>query len=299
MLQRIDPKKLNGKQKEVYNFQKSAALLADYGFNCIKLTDDWQGADFLAHHFDGKTTLRVQLKARLTIDRKYQAQDLWMNFPSGGTWYLVPHDKLVEFVGEATNWLNTTSWQENGLYSSANPSPRLLQHLQPFALEDGPVPAAAIPSSPQDPNRPPAPATARPAKPPSTKVENPGPWRHLNISEAVKALRAAGYTCSPSPTHLRGVDLVVRSDEGTPAIHVRCPGRLDIRKKQIGSEISIAFHDQDGTWYLIPHDELVNIAGQHTPWLNSPSWRESGWYSSANPSRRLREAIRRFSLDTG
>ena len=55
--QRIDPDKLNGRQKEIYNFQKSAALLADYGFNCIKLTDDWKGADFLAHHFDGNTTL--------------------------------------------------------------------------------------------------------------------------------------------------------------------------------------------------------------------------------------------------
>ena len=60
MLQPIDPNKLNGKQKEIYNFQKSASLLADYGFNCIKLSDDWQGADFLAHHFDGKTTLKTR-----------------------------------------------------------------------------------------------------------------------------------------------------------------------------------------------------------------------------------------------
>ena len=75
MFQRINPDDLNGRQKEIYNFQKSAALLADYGFNCIKLTDDWQGADFLAHHFDGTTTLKVQLKARLTIDRKYTGQN--------------------------------------------------------------------------------------------------------------------------------------------------------------------------------------------------------------------------------
>ena len=141
MLQRIDPNKLNGKQKEIYNFQKSSALLADYGFNCIKLADDWQGADFLAHHFDGKTTLRVQLKSRLTIDRKYLGQDLWMNFPSAGAWYLVPHDKLVEVIGETTNWLNTSSWQENGLYSSANPSPKLLQQLHPFAVEAAEAPA--------------------------------------------------------------------------------------------------------------------------------------------------------------
>lgn len=28
---------LNAKQREIYNFQKLAAVLADYGFNCIKL----------------------------------------------------------------------------------------------------------------------------------------------------------------------------------------------------------------------------------------------------------------------
>ena len=296
MLKRIDPTKLNGKQKEIYNFQKSAALLADYGFNCIKLTDDWEGADFLAHHFDGKTTLRVQLKARLTIDRKYLGQDLWMNFPSAGTWYLVPHDTLVELIGDATNWLNTTSWMEKGLYSSANPSLRLLQHLHPFAVEDGPYPPAAAPSSPPDSDGPSASIATRPAKPLSTRRQNPGHWRNQNVSDAVKALSAAGYTCSPSPTHLKGVDLVARSDERTAAIHVRCPGRLDIRKDQIGNDISIAFPDQDGIWYLVAHDELVNIAGQNTPWQNSSSWQESGWYSSANPSRRLRAAIARFAL---
>ena len=135
MFQRINTDELNGRQKEIYNFQKSAALLADYGFNCIKLADDWNGADFLAHHFDGTTTLKVQLKARLTIDRKYVGQDLWMNFPCRGTWYLVPHDKLVELAGHTTNWLNTSSWQDTGLYSSTNPSPTLLEQLRPYAIE--------------------------------------------------------------------------------------------------------------------------------------------------------------------
>ena len=299
MLQRIDPKKLNGKQKEIYNFQKSAALLADYGFNCIKLVDDWKGADFLAHHFDGKTTLKVQLKARLTIDKKYQDQDLWINFPSGGTWYLVPHDKLVELVGEATNWLNTTSWQGNGLYSSANPSPRLLQHLLPFALEETLAPGAANPTPPPDAKRPSTPTKKQPEGTPSTRRVNPGHWRHPNVSDAVKVLRAAGYTCSPSPTYLRDVDLVVRRGDGSQTWHVRCPGRLDIRKEQLENEISIVFPDQEGIWYLVPHDELVEIAGQQTPWLNSSSWQDSGWYSSARLSRRLRQAIGHFVLDAG
>ncbi|MED7788400.1 hypothetical protein [Francisella sp. 19X1-34] len=53
--------------KKKFFFQKVSSLLADYGFNCIKLADDWQGADFLAYHKDVDNTLRVQLKSKLTI----------------------------------------------------------------------------------------------------------------------------------------------------------------------------------------------------------------------------------------
>ena len=63
-LQKVKYKELTAKQKEIFNFQKVAAQLADYGFNCIKLDDDWKGADFLAYHKDGET-LKVQLKGHL------------------------------------------------------------------------------------------------------------------------------------------------------------------------------------------------------------------------------------------
>ena len=45
-LSKINYSDLNSRQKEIFNFQKVAGVLADYGFNCIKLADDWQGADF-------------------------------------------------------------------------------------------------------------------------------------------------------------------------------------------------------------------------------------------------------------
>ena len=64
-LERIQYQELNPRQQEIYNFQKIAAVLADFSFNCIKLADDWQGADFLAYHKDGGQTLKVQLKGRL------------------------------------------------------------------------------------------------------------------------------------------------------------------------------------------------------------------------------------------
>ena len=85
-LKRITYDELNSKQREIYNFQKLAARLADYGFNCIKLDDDWQGADFLAYHKDGSTTLKVQLKARAVISKKYRGKDLYLAFPADGLW---------------------------------------------------------------------------------------------------------------------------------------------------------------------------------------------------------------------
>ena len=128
---------LNAKQKEIYNFQKIAAVLADYGFNCIKLQDDWQGADFLAYHKDGSQTLKVQLKSRVTIDVKYRGKDLHIAFPFGeGVWYLVPHDKLVEHIGKNTNWLNTASWERGQHYSSTSLNPQLREALKDYELKE-------------------------------------------------------------------------------------------------------------------------------------------------------------------
>jgi hypothetical protein len=56
-LSKIRYNDLNPRQKEVFNFQKVAGFLADYGFNCLKLNDDWQGADFLGYHINGKDTI--------------------------------------------------------------------------------------------------------------------------------------------------------------------------------------------------------------------------------------------------
>ena len=126
---------LTARQKEIYNFQKAAAKLADYGFNCIKLSDDWQGADFLAYHKDGAQTHKIQLKSRLSIYRKYMGKDVFICFPHGSDWYLIPHDDLVHIIGNSTNWLNTKSWLTHGGYSNARPSRKLLEQLTEFKLE--------------------------------------------------------------------------------------------------------------------------------------------------------------------
>ncbi len=135
--EKIPYQNLNARQKEVFNFHKIAATLADFGFNSIKLNDDWQGADFLAYHVNGTTTLKVQLKSRVTVEKKYCGKDIWMAFPHKGFWYLVEHDDLLQKVGVLTDWLKSQAWQGSGKYSSVAVNPDLLNAISGNRL--GPV----------------------------------------------------------------------------------------------------------------------------------------------------------------
>jgi hypothetical protein len=142
-------KELTSKQKELFNFQKLAATLADHGFNCIKLADDWQGADFLAYPMIGDKTLKVQLKSRLTIAKKYENKEIWIAFPysargnSEKHWYLIEHDCLREKIGRYTKWLSSKEWSGKGIYHSTSINPELLANLEENKL--GPVYGPVLP----------------------------------------------------------------------------------------------------------------------------------------------------------
>jgi hypothetical protein len=61
-LTRIKYEQLNARQRENYNYQNLSAVLADYGFVTMRLSDDWEGADLIAQHINGDTFLKIQLK---------------------------------------------------------------------------------------------------------------------------------------------------------------------------------------------------------------------------------------------
>jgi len=127
--------------KEIYNFHTVAALLAGYGFDCVRLANDWGGADFLAYpQEDGHEILKIQLKGRPTINKKYQGPEkkIYMAFPIDEIWYLILHDKLVQLVEKHTNWTKTKSWSEGedyGHYHNSAPNKNLKQALSPFKLK--------------------------------------------------------------------------------------------------------------------------------------------------------------------
>lgn len=133
---RVAYKQLNGRQQENYNFQKLAAHLADFGFNCMWLNDDWQGADFIACHIDGSTFLKVQLKSRLTLDNhKYAGKDIHIAFrDSTDAWYVYPHDVLRDELLADGYLIGSGSWDKHEAYTWPRLSSKLKGILETYAV---------------------------------------------------------------------------------------------------------------------------------------------------------------------
>lgn len=132
---------LNSRQRENYNFQKISAVLADFGFKTMRLSDDWEGADFIAYHNDGERFLKVQLKGRLWVDTKYKGKDIWICFRHKGTWYVYPHDAALRWaldnknISQTKGWKHCSDWEKvAGAYSWPHPPEDFLRWLEKYAL---------------------------------------------------------------------------------------------------------------------------------------------------------------------
>lgn len=137
--EKIHYKDLNAKQKEAYNFQKVSALLADYGYITIKLDNDWNGADFIAvrNVHAQESFIKVQLKARPIIAKKYINKNLHLSFPIKGSWFLIKHDKLLNIIEEKfPKTLVTDSWVTDNFYTWKTPPSKLCDTLTEFRISD-------------------------------------------------------------------------------------------------------------------------------------------------------------------
>lgn len=143
---------LNARQQENYNFLKASAVLADYGFMTMRLTADWQGADFIAQHIDGETFLKVQLKGRLSLDKKYEGKSLYVMFRFHSDWYLCPHDELMGKIVPGIK--HTKAWDQDGSYHYPHLSIKMLETLKEYKIEQQLVPQVAFEASPRDINCP-------------------------------------------------------------------------------------------------------------------------------------------------
>lgn len=134
LFSKVTYNELNARQQESYNFHKLSAVLADYGFTSIRLSDDWESADLIAVHIDGTTSLKIQLKGRLSFAKKYLGKQLYIAFPNKGTWYLYPHDEVQKAVFSAKSYGSSRSWKVGGGYSVGRLGGELQQLLAPYRL---------------------------------------------------------------------------------------------------------------------------------------------------------------------
>tara|TARA_B100001057_G_scaffold264707_1_gene264916 strand:+ start:1124 stop:1411 length:288 start_codon:yes stop_codon:yes gene_type:complete len=74
----------------------------------MRLNNDWQGADFISVHNDGKGMLKVQLKGRFTIDKKYKDKDIYIAFIEDGIIKMCHHEDAVSIIPD--NIKNSDSW---------------------------------------------------------------------------------------------------------------------------------------------------------------------------------------------
>lgn len=139
VMNQINYKDLNARQKENYNYHKVSAVLADYGYTTIRLSDDWQGADFVAMHISGVEFLRVQLKGRLTISKKYEGKQLHITFSDGTDWYLYPHDDVMHAILQDKKVGKTKSW-DFGMYTFPKLGKAQQKMLEPYKVKSLPLP---------------------------------------------------------------------------------------------------------------------------------------------------------------
>jgi hypothetical protein len=132
---------LNARQREVYNFHAIAALLARYGFATYPIRDDWNGGDMIARHMteSNRPIMTIQIKGRVTFDRKYIGKQLWIGFPLGADAIVYPHDEvLTEYtrVRAARNQAleNSKAWSEDGTVHWAKPTEELMTLLERYRL---------------------------------------------------------------------------------------------------------------------------------------------------------------------
>jgi len=89
------------------------------------------GADFIAIQFTGEEYLKIQLKGRLTFDKKYIGKEGYICFYEKD-WYIYPHDVLlIEFVDEIKG---SSSWIEKGLYHYPYLTEKHQNRLEKFKL---------------------------------------------------------------------------------------------------------------------------------------------------------------------
>ena len=121
--------------RELENLYKLLPYFTRSGFTPF-LPEFDSGIDFIACREsaagEGDVLIKVQLKGRWTIDKKYRGRSMAIAFPDEQDWYVIPHGEMVAFAEQA-GFTNTKSWDQ-GTYSVGRLGSTLRQHSERWRL---------------------------------------------------------------------------------------------------------------------------------------------------------------------
>jgi hypothetical protein len=132
-------RKSSSKYVEYSNYVKLAAQLVDYGFQSSWLSVDDNGADFIAVHILTCEVIRVQIKSRISIDKKYESKNLFIAFPKiekefDKNWVIVPHDVLKDVFTTDINYLKNGGKSSRSVPKKIWEEVKKLSIIEPFDL---------------------------------------------------------------------------------------------------------------------------------------------------------------------
>jgi hypothetical protein len=130
-LEQVKYQDLPAKAQETYNFHKMAAILADYGYNCLWLNNDWNGADCIAIHTDGISDFKIQLKGSISFAQKYRMKNIYIAFFEQENLYIYPHDYILSQVETI---ISDKKWLEKGTYFKTKITKRFKDILEPYKI---------------------------------------------------------------------------------------------------------------------------------------------------------------------
>lgn len=116
--------------REVINRNALVSVALAKGYNAFLPVYDG-GVDFILYRESDGEVLKVQLKGRWIINKKYVGRDIWIAFNEGERWYIAPHDLMV-FLGESAGFTATKSWITGGAYSCPGLSKDMLKAMAPY-----------------------------------------------------------------------------------------------------------------------------------------------------------------------
>ncbi len=115
---------------EVINRNALVTLALERGYNAFLPVFDG-GIDFVLYSELTGDLLKVQLKGRWYIDKKYVERDIWIAFRDGEQWYVAPHDALVT-AAAGYGFTTARSWLEGNAYSCPKLSKNMKRDLEPY-----------------------------------------------------------------------------------------------------------------------------------------------------------------------